>query len=113
MNLLHRTPAQWIAVGQQTSGSYYENTEGVEAAPVDTTVIFAPGGSVENTQSGDTVTTQPNLYDVDPSLPVAALDVFVVANRRYEVDGEPQRYQQDPFTGNQVGLVVALRKVTG
>jgi hypothetical protein len=83
--------------------------------PTSTTItaIFAPGGSAELTQGGDTVTDKPMLYDVDPSLPVGSNDAFVVDGASYEVDGDPAKYPPNPFDGWQVGQVVPLRRVTG
>jgi hypothetical protein len=77
-----------------------------------TTAVFAPGGSAELTSGGDTVTTQPTLYGVDTALPVKATDRFIIDGLSFEVDGDPQKYD-DPFTGWQPGLVVPLRRVTG
>lgn len=78
-----------------------------------TSAVFAPGGSTELTAGRDTVTTQPTLYGVDTSLPVKATDVFLIGGQPFEVDGDPQVYQPNPFTGSQFGAVVKLRKVTG
>lgn len=80
---------------------------------VDTTAVFAPGGSAEITTGGDQVTTQPTLYGVDPSLGVKALDRFIIDGDPYEVDGDPQTGWQSPFTGWAPGTVVALRRVKG
>lgn len=103
---------QWIARTRQ-QGSLREGTTLVESAPVATEAVFAPGGSAELTSGGDTVTTQPALSDVDPTLPVKATDLFVVDGDRYEVDGKPKKYPPNPFTGTQKGQVVQLREVTG
>lgn len=103
---------QWIARTRQ-QGSLREGTTLVEAAPVPTEAVFAPGGSAELTSGGDTVTTQPTLYDVDRDLAVTAIDVFVVDGTRYEVDGQPQKYPANPFDGAMHGQVVQLRQVTG
>jgi hypothetical protein len=104
---------QWIHRTINAGGSAYSGSKLTEAAPVATTGVFAPGGSAEITLGGDVVTTQPTLYGIDPSLGVAAVDVFVIGGVRYEVDGDPQSGWQSPFTGWSPGQVVHLRKVTG
>lgn len=75
--------------------------------------VFAPAGSAEITTGRDTVTTQPTLYGIDPTLPVKATDQFIIGGVSFEVDGDPQVYPPNPFTGWQVGQVVTLRRVTG
>lgn len=106
-------PVQHIARTIAPAGSSYTGTKYVEAAPVATTAVFAPGGSTETVQGGDTVITQPTLYGVDETLAVTALDVFVIGGDRYEVDGDPQAGFQSPFSGWRPGVVVQLRKVSG
>ncbi|MCW2901912.1 MAG: hypothetical protein JWO67_4177 [Streptosporangiaceae bacterium] len=72
---------------------------------------FAPGGSTEQVQGQDTVTTQPTVF-----LPVgtnlAAVDAVQVAGLTFEVDGDPNTWIS-PLTGNGFGLEVKLRRVTG
>lgn len=107
------TPVQWIARTRASGGSAYDGTSYTEAAAVPTSAVFAPGGSTEITNGGDTVTTQPTLYDVDVSLAVTALDLFVIGADRYEVDGKPQVYPPNPFDGSQHGQVIQLLEVSG
>lgn len=78
-----------------------------------TTVVgaFAPGGSSEQVQGQDTVTTQPTAYlpsGTDPT----AIDALEVDGQRYEVDGDPQSWQS-PYTGWAPGVAVRLQRVTG
>jgi len=107
------TPVQWIRRTKNSGGTAYAGTEWTEAAAVATAAVFAPGGSTELTQGGDTVTTQPTLYGLDATLGVSAFDKFIVNGQPYEGDGDPQDGYQSPFTGWAPGVVVKLKKVTG
>lgn len=102
----------WVSRAVTGADDYGNDTFTETSATVDG-AIFAPGGSTELVQGGDMVIQQPTLYNIDPSLAVKPTDVFTVGGDRFEVDGEPQKYQPNPFDGWQVGLVVKLRKVTG
>lgn len=81
---------------------------------VDVTVTgcgFDPGGSTENVQGQDLVTSQPTLY-VPAETGVGVVDAVTVRGVRYEVDGQPASYT-NPFTGWTPPLVVRLVGVTG
>jgi hypothetical protein len=106
------TTVQYVKRTRNGSGSAYSGTEWTDAAAVATEAVWAPGGSAEVVQGGDVVTTQPTLYAVDRSLGVSATDKFIVNGTPFEVDGDPQDFL-NPYTGDQPGLVVRLRKVTG
>jgi len=103
-------PVTWVSRAVSGQDAYGNDTR----APtlVQTSAVFAPGGSVELTAAANQVTTQPTLYGVDVDLPVKATDQFIVGAITFEVDGDPQLLAS-PFTGWQPGQVVALREVTG
>lgn len=104
---------QYVKRTRNGSGSAYSGSQWTEAAPVNTTAVFAPGGSAELVAGGDTVTTQPALYGVDTNLGVTATDKFIIGGVPYEVDGDPADYPPHAVTDWQVGVVVNLRRVTG
>lgn len=75
--------------------------------------IFAPGGSTETTASGDQVTTQPTLYLPAPA--PSAVDTFTINGAPFQVDGAPEPWPANPFTGRTPAfpVVVKLRRTTG
>lgn len=82
---------------------------------VNTTIagVFAPGGSTESTDGGDTVITQPTVYLPLPA--PTAVDEVLVNGATFEVDGDPSVWPANPYTGHQPDypVVVRLRKVNG
>lgn len=95
-----------------------QNSDGGDIYTDTTTVVdgvFAPGGSTETTQAGDTVVTQPTVYLPAPA--PAAIDQVIVGGVTYEVQGDPADWsiQPNPFTGwvPDLPVVVPLRRVTG
>ncbi|MCW2898488.1 MAG: hypothetical protein JWO67_753 [Streptosporangiaceae bacterium] len=84
--------------------------------PVESTVdgIFAPGGSTEQVQGQDVVTTQPTVY-LRTGTSVAAVDALRISGVIYEVDGQPNAWPPNPYSGWQpeFSVEVKLRRVTG
>lgn len=78
--------------------------------------VFAPGGSVESTAAREQVVTQPTVY-LPASVDVTAVDAVTVGGLMFEVDADPQRWdeQPNPWSGwvPPFPVVVPLRKVTG
>lgn len=72
---------------------------------------FVPGGSTEQLQGQDVVTTQPTVL-LPPDTSVTAVDAVDVAGQRFEVDGMPNVWTS-PLTGRQFGVEVRLKRVTG
>jgi len=81
--------------------------------------VFAPFGSTELIQGQDTTITNPTVYlglvdsSGNPVNPEATDKVRRANGDLYDVDGEPQVYPPNPFTGTQVGPVLRLERVTG
>jgi hypothetical protein len=74
--------------------------------------VWAPGGSTENVQGGDTVVELPSLTWVNNIPDLTAVDQIRRANGDlFEIDGEPADYPS-PFSTTRV-LQVHLLKVTG
>jgi hypothetical protein len=117
MSPLFAQEVAWIKRTKLPGGKANDGEQWDEASAVPTAAAFAPGGSGEVQNGGDTVTTQPTLYGVDPGLGVTAYDAFIVNDLRYEVDGDPQVWPANPFSGwvpnDGATVVVALKKVTG
>lgn len=87
----------------------YETTE----TPVPGSV-FAPFGATELIQGQDTTIANPTVYLGDPDVVPRATDKVRRANGDvYDIDGEPQVYPPNPFTGERVGAVLRLERVTG
>lgn len=84
--------------------------------PTNSTVdgIFAPGGSVEQLQGQDVVTDQPTVF-LPTGTAVAAVDAVTVGGQRFEVDGTPNVWPPNPFTGwlPEFSVQVKLKRVTG
>lgn len=80
--------------------------------------VFAPGGSTELIQGEDVTIANPTVYlglydDTGAAVTPKATDRVRRANGdTYTVDGEPQVYPPNPFTGEQVGPVLRLERVT-
>lgn len=105
---------QWTLIGRVKSGVDAYNDDVFTETRVAVPAVFAPGGSAEITNGGDTVTSQPTLYGIPAGTDVSAFDaVESPAGVRYEIDSDPAEYQPNPFSGWQVGTVLNLRKVTG
>jgi hypothetical protein len=81
--------------------------------------VFAPTGSTELIQGQDTVIQNPTYYlgAVDdagqPVAPKATDKVRRPNGDVYDIDGEPQVYPPNPFSGDVVGPVLRLERVTG
>lgn len=76
--------------------------------------VFAPFGGTELIQGQDTTIQNPTVYLGDPEVVPKATDRVRRSNGEvYEVDGQPQVYPPNPFTGERVGAVVRLERVTG
>lgn len=74
--------------------------------------VFAPEGSAESVQARDAVTTTPRFF-LAPDAPVpSATDRLTVRGVTYDIDGEPQVFH-NPFTGDNPGPVLRLKRVTG
>lgn len=75
--------------------------------------VFAPGGSSEQVQGGDLVTTVPTVYLPLPA--PAVVDRMTVNGVTYDVDGVPQVWGPSPFSTWQPDypVVVRLKGVTG
>lgn len=79
---------------------------------------YWPAGSVEVVQGQDRVTTTPTVAIPRESLPpgvtaVLPVDEITARGERYAVDGKPEDYGPNPFTGRQVPITVRLKEVTG
>lgn len=76
--------------------------------------VVGPGPSGEITTAQDLVTTQPTAY-LPAGVQVTAIDALETGGVRYEVDGDPQDWPANPWTGWRPPLptVVPLRRVTG
>jgi hypothetical protein len=76
--------------------------------------VFAPGPSVEQVQGRDVVTTQPTVY-LPTGTDASAVDSLTIDGLAYEIDGEPNVWPPNPFTGWQpaYSVEVKLRRVTG
>jgi hypothetical protein len=76
--------------------------------------VFAPGGSVETVQGQDVVVMQPTVY-LPTGTVVGAVDAVQVAGATYEVDGQPNAWPPNPFSGWQppYSVEVKLKRVTG
>lgn len=73
---------------------------------------FAPAGSPEPFEAGrNAVTTQPMLY-TPPGVAITAYDQVVRLGKRYEVDGEPDEWD-NPESGRRHGMVIRLKRVVG
>src|SRR5690348_8965393 len=75
-----------------------------------TSGAFAPAGSVELTDSRDTVMAFPTIY-LSPGAPVPAATDQIrreATGYVYGIDGEPAVYR-NPFTGDQPGAVLRLK----
>ena len=72
---------------------------------------FEPAGSVEVLNGRSAVTQSPRLY-LRTGSAVTARSQITVRGDVFEVDGEPARWT-DPFSGGDIGYVVALKRVTG
>lgn len=76
-----------------------------------TNVPVWPKGASEDLQGRDLATT--DLTALLPlSITVSLIDAITVYGAKYEVDGEPERFQS-PFTDLNPGVLVNLKKVTG
>lgn len=74
--------------------------------------VLAPGGSTEDTDRADQVTTRLTVY-TGPEADVAATDRIVLPDgTRWAVNGEPQRYRSPYAPGHGV-CVIHLERVTG
>lgn len=86
--------------------------------PVSTDVagcLFAPATSSEVTLGGDTVTTPATVY-APTGTEVSAIDqIDVPGYGLFEVDGTPEVWPANPFTGWQPprNVVIRLKQVTG
>jgi hypothetical protein len=84
--------------------------------PTDSTVdgIFAPGGSVEQLQGQDIVTDPADRVSADRDQR-GRVDAVTVGGQRFEVDGAPNVWPPNPFTGwlPEFSVEVKLRRVTG
>ena len=76
--------------------------------------VFAPFGSTELIQGQDTTIANPTIYLGDPAVVPKASDKVRRENGDvYDIDGEPQVFPPNPFTGEVVGAVLRLERVTG
>jgi hypothetical protein len=76
--------------------------------------VFAPFGSTELIQGQDTSIQNPTIYLGDPTVIPKATDRVRRPNGEvYEIDGVPQVFPPNPFTGERVGAVLRLERVTG
>jgi hypothetical protein len=81
--------------------------------------IYAPEGSTELIQGQDTVIDNPTVYlglvdSTGTAVTPQATDKVRRSNGDvYDVDGRPQIYPPNPFTGEQVRPVLRLERVTG
>lgn len=78
--------------------------------------VFAPGGSTEILGNRDTVLDQPTLYCPAVAAAQTAVDsVTVPGFGDFEVDGRPDAYPVNPWSGwlPDQSVVVKLRAVTG
>jgi hypothetical protein len=76
--------------------------------------VFAPFGVTELIQGQDTVISNPTFYLGDPTVVPKATDRVRRPNGEvYEIDGVPQVFPPNPFTGERVGAVLRLERVTG
>lgn len=76
--------------------------------------IFAPGSSAELVQGQDVVTTQPTVF-LPTGSDLSAVDAVKVNGLQFEVDGDPNVWPPNPYTGWQpeFSVEVKLRRVTG
>jgi hypothetical protein len=73
---------------------------------------FAPAGSVEFTDNRDTVVTDSQLYAPAGSDITATDKVRLPDTTVWHVNGDPAPWI-NPWTGERLGIVVTLTKVTG
>lgn len=101
-------------VGRAKSGTDTLGNDVFAETSTDSPGIFAPGGSTEQLQGQDVVTDQPAVF-LPTGTSVAVIDAVVVGGQRFEVDGEPNIWPPNPFTGWQpeYSVQVKLRRVTG
>lgn len=79
---------------------------------------YWPAGSVEVVQGQDRVTATPTVAIPRESLPtgvtsILPTDEITARGDRLAVDGKPEDYGPNPFTGRQVPITVRLKEVTG
>lgn len=112
MQVRFTVPVSWVARTLTGIKDSYGNDVYTDT-PVSTQGVFAPGGSTETTQGGDTVVTQPTVYL--PDMAVTPVDRIVVNGETFEVDGQPRNWPANAFTGwrPDYPLEVPLRRVTG
>lgn len=116
------------ASGRDEFGNHSTFTEAITTMPA----IYAPGASVETADGGDTVVTQPTVY-LPTGADVSAIDAVIphvivdgsgdpvldgdgrAQGDRYEVDGQPNAWPPNPFSGWQppFSIEVHLKRVTG
>lgn len=101
---------QTITVHRLTRDRYGDRTE--IAHFLVSGCAFAPRLSTENTGRADEVTADAELYAPFWADIHAADVVERDDTTRWEVQGEPQRWE-NPFTGWQPGVVATLKRVTG
>lgn len=84
------------------------------SVPATVAGVFAPGGSSEQVQGQDLLTTQPTVYLLTGTN-VAAIDSVTVGGLDYEVDGDARSWPSNPFSGWQpdYSVEVRLKRVTG
>ena len=74
-------------------------------------VVFAPGGSSEDVQFTDTVSTSATFY-LPYGTAVGPYDAILYNGQKYEIRGEPQAYRS-PFSNNTAPIEVRTAVVSG
>jgi hypothetical protein len=102
LTLVHR-----VLDGQDSFGNdaYRDETETVAGS------VAAPGGSSEDTQFTEQVSTSMTFY-LPYGTPVGPLDAIIYNGTKYEVQGEPSSYSS-PFSNNTAPVEVRARAITG
>lgn len=103
VTLLRRTVSGQDEYGNDT----YDST------PVDIPFcVVAPGGSSENTQWTDQVSTAITVF-FPYGTAVSPYDGIMYRGVKYEIEGMPQEWEPSPFSGNTAPIQVRASVVTG
>jgi hypothetical protein len=102
LTLVHRVLDGLDGYGNDT---YRDEPEAVTGS------VAAPGGSFEDTQFTEQVSTDMTFY-LPYGTPVGSLDAIIYNGIRYEIRGEPSSYRS-PFSNNTAPVEVRARAVSG